>query len=97
MALCIRCSNIDLQDANFYALSEIGVMKPSAKRGCGGCAFFLGIVQRYNLDAKLTPDTQVLLRRIDKEGSKVWLHFLSTQYEFKGNVALRLCWAYGES
>lgn len=96
MTLCPRCTHIDFENGALWALSSVEQTTASAARGCAGCVFFLGAVQRMQLEGGLEASMQLLLQRLPGKWNCVDLNLVdAATLGYKSHVPLRLCSAYG--
>lgn len=92
---CPRCTGILLEDENFYALQSLGYMISSE---CQGCAFFLEVAKRHDIDVTVELQTQILLRRFSKDGNLVDVYYVrknGSNLTITRIHQLRLCAAFG--
>lgn len=94
-ATCSRCTNILLEDLNFYALGNLGSMNSS---GCPGCRFFVNVALRYRCNISDESGTQMLMRRTSKDVNLVDVYYVRND---NGDTSitmahkLRLCATFG--
>ena len=96
MAVCHRCAGISLEDGLLYALLNIGSMILS---GCPGCNFFLEAARRHYVSVEDALETQVLLRRPNRDKNLVDVLFVKTDgsdVTVENKFQLRMCDAYGK-
>jgi hypothetical protein len=94
-ATCARCTNIILDDENFYALQSLGYM---ISFQCPGCDFFLKVAKKHKIDVLVESQTQVLLRRRSKDVNLVDVYYVrknGSNLTITRLHQLRLCATFG--
>ncbi|TVY88380.1 hypothetical protein LAWI1_G007704 [Lachnellula willkommii] len=98
MALCAKCTEINLEKGLLYELDTFDSTKQSAGNGCAGCEFFVQSAGRHIDLNRVDPEVVLYLRRIGKTDNRVDLRFSPRDGEHElGHeyIPLRLCSAYG--